>query len=258
MSARGELPAFDAAIFADTGEEPRAVYAHLDWLIKQLSFPVLVRSYGKLGDDLLDGRGPNGNFRNIPAFLATEEGRKEGMGWRQCTYNYKVKVIDETVKRELFGLEKRSRVPAGWQCVHVTGLSWDEPMRVAKIRSRSAGWQLFECPLFDMQWTRARCAVWLRDKVPHEVPRSACVFCPYHNNAEWRWLRDKDPEGWARSIQIDEALRADAACNRGLRKAMYLHASCVPLRVANIDTAESRKEQYLFGFAQECDGMCGV
>jgi hypothetical protein len=51
---------------------------------------------------------------------------------------------------------------------------------------------------------------------------------------------------WARSIQIDEALRTDAACNRGLRKTIYLHSSCVPLDRADID------------IAQECDGMCGV
>lgn len=35
MSMHGQLPRFDIAIFADTGEEPQAVYTHLDWL-KQL------------------------------------------------------------------------------------------------------------------------------------------------------------------------------------------------------------------------------
>ncbi len=258
MSQRGELPRVDIAIFADTGEEPRAVYDHLEWLIRHVTFPVLRRSYGKLGDDLLSGRGPNQNFRNIPAFLASEEGRKEGIGWRQCTYNYKVKVIDETIKRELFGLAPRQHVPPGFSCTNVTGLSWDEPMRVAKVRGKNCAWQTFECPLFDMQWTRAKCAAWLRDKVPHIVPRSACVFCPYHNNEEWRHIRDHDQEGWQRALTIDRALREDAACSCGLRKAMYLHSSCVPLERAEIDTAESRKDQYLFGFARECDGMCGL
>ena len=140
------------------------------------------------------------------------------MGWRQCTYNYKVKVIDETIKRELFGLAPRQHVPPGFSCTNVTGLSWDEPMRVAKVRGKNCAWQTFECPLFDMQWTRAKCAAWLRDKVPHTVPRSACVFCPYHNNEEWRHIRDHDQEGRQRALTIDRALREDAACSRGSAK----------------------------------------
>ena len=41
MAARGELtPMPAAAIFADTGDEPKAVYDHLAWLEKELPFPV--------------------------------------------------------------------------------------------------------------------------------------------------------------------------------------------------------------------------
>jgi len=32
MSMSGEVRPFDVAIFADTGEEPQAVYKHLEWL----------------------------------------------------------------------------------------------------------------------------------------------------------------------------------------------------------------------------------
>ncbi len=32
MIEKGEIPMVDAAIFADTGAEPKAVYDHLDWL----------------------------------------------------------------------------------------------------------------------------------------------------------------------------------------------------------------------------------
>lgn len=32
MSARGDLPRLDYAVFADTGWEPARVYAWLDWL----------------------------------------------------------------------------------------------------------------------------------------------------------------------------------------------------------------------------------
>ena len=41
MAAKGEItPMPDAAIFADTGWEPKYVYDWLDWLETQLPFPV--------------------------------------------------------------------------------------------------------------------------------------------------------------------------------------------------------------------------
>jgi 3'-phosphoadenosine 5'-phosphosulfate sulfotransferase (PAPS reductase)/FAD synthetase len=40
MIEKGEIPMVDAAIFADTGAEPKEVYTHLEWLKKQLSYPV--------------------------------------------------------------------------------------------------------------------------------------------------------------------------------------------------------------------------
>ena len=54
MAAHGELtPMPRAAIFADTGAEPRAVYEHLDWLRSPnvLPFPVHVVQFGNLRAD---------------------------------------------------------------------------------------------------------------------------------------------------------------------------------------------------------------
>ena len=48
---------YNAAIFADTGEEPQAVYRHPDWLKSLGHTRILVRSVGsRLGDDLIHGR----------------------------------------------------------------------------------------------------------------------------------------------------------------------------------------------------------
>ena len=121
------------------------------------------------------------------------------------------------------------------------------------------GWSLPRFPLFELEMTRRGCLTYLAEVAPERVvPRSACVFCPYHTDAEWRRLRDTDPDGWARALEIDDAMRNGALCAQGLDSAMYLHASRRPLREAPIDTPESRGEQYTFGFAQECEGMCGV
>jgi hypothetical protein len=51
MAAAGEItPMPDCAIFADTQGEPHAVYAWLDWLEKQLPFPVHRVTQGSLVD----------------------------------------------------------------------------------------------------------------------------------------------------------------------------------------------------------------
>lgn len=49
MAARGEItPMPVAAIFADTQAEPQGVYTWLDWLEKQLPFPIYRVSKGNL------------------------------------------------------------------------------------------------------------------------------------------------------------------------------------------------------------------
>ena len=55
MAAHGEIePMPDAAIFADTGAEPKAVYEHLDWLRSSnvLPFPVEVVQFSDLAEDI--------------------------------------------------------------------------------------------------------------------------------------------------------------------------------------------------------------
>lgn len=81
LSAEGVLPKLDAAIFADTGWEPRSVYEHLDRLEEEIARPAGIPIYrvnnGNLRDDVLN---PN-KMRNIPAFTASEP--------------YQVTVVDE-------------------------------------------------------------------------------------------------------------------------------------------------------------------
>ena len=54
MAAHGEItPMPDCAIFADTMGEPAEVYKWLDWLEKQLPFPVYRVTAGNLQDECL-------------------------------------------------------------------------------------------------------------------------------------------------------------------------------------------------------------
>lgn len=71
MAAHGEItPMPDRAIFADTQAEPKAVYVWLDWLEKQLPFPVIRVTQGNLTATIAQVR-PQGKFLrvDIPAFV---------------------------------------------------------------------------------------------------------------------------------------------------------------------------------------------
>jgi hypothetical protein len=265
MSLSGQVRPFDVTILADTGEEPAAVYRHLDWLQTLGGPTILVRSAGsKLGDDLKYGQRPKGTgqarFASIPAFTIIEGG-EPGHTKRQCSKEYKVEVIERCIRREILGLLPRRRVPKGTAVHQYFGISLDEKSRASRIweRFHVTGESKFtpHFPLIDRMMTRANCLDWLKDKVPHEVPRSACVFCPLHTDAEWQRVKDS-PGDWARAVEIDRVLRTTGSVvNRDMRQTMYLHSARQPLEEIEFRPRVNSKELQL-GFDIECEGVCGV
>ena len=111
MAAHGEVgPMPDCAIFADTGWEPVAVYAHLRWLMSDniLPFPVHIVSAGSIRANLIAAAAGE-RWASIPAFTRTVDRRGHveiGMIRRQCTGDYKIDPIRRKV-RELVGLTRR-------------------------------------------------------------------------------------------------------------------------------------------------------
>lgn len=265
LARYGRIPC-DVAIFADTGEEPAAVYRHLTWLLSLGKPPIRVRTAGRLGDDLQQGRNSTGQrFASIPAFTAPDHRTRPpgklraGRVRRQCTAEYKVEVIERAIRRDLLGLRPRQRIPRGVTVYQYFGITLDEAGRAARAKRRFEGmaWAKPVYPFLDMGWTRQDCLAWLHGRVPHPVPRSACVFCPFHTNREWAELRRSDPTAWARAVTIDEALRQDGnVVNRGLDQKLYLHRSCLPLTSIDFDALAPEAVDPMT--AGECDGMCGV
>jgi hypothetical protein len=50
-----------------------------------------------------------------------------------------------------------------------------------RAEAKPIKWSRLHYPLCQsLMWTRADCRAYLKPRVPHRVPRSACVFCPYH------------------------------------------------------------------------------
>jgi hypothetical protein len=262
MALRGEL-AFDVAIFADTQDEPGDVYRHLAWLESLGGVPIVTATAGRLGDDLVHGTNSTGHrFTAIPAFTTKDGGLTHGITRRQCSKEYKTEVIARAIRRTVLGLKPRQRVPRSVTITQAFGITADEAGRAGRIRKRFAKDQKWATPLFpllDRFMTRADCLTWLAQhgNVPHDVPRSACVFCPYHSDAEWARIKQV-PADWARAVEIDTALRTTGTvANRDYRQVMYLHVSCQPLAEVVLQP-RPRDRQMPMSFYRECEGTCGV
>lgn len=265
MGMKGEV-SFDAAVFADTGDEPQAVYHHLRWLISLNGPPILWRSRGRLSDDLMRGsiRGDTGRTRQrfaaIPAYTMIEGSDREGRTRRQCSKEYKVDVIERTIRREILGLQPGRRVPKSVKLVQLVGISLDEAGRFERLKRRRTLGEM-RAPLIEKFMTRESCKQWLKEfgNVPHETPRSACTFCPMHSDEEW--LRVKAvPEDWELAVKVDTRMREEGVIvNRNMEGEMFLHRSCQPLVQIDFQPRKKAHEgQAEMPFWRECLGVCGV
>ncbi len=258
LLARDGKFSFDVCVFADTQEEPEAVYKHLEYL-KSLGSPsIWVRTAGSLGENLIHGKNAKGGrFVSIPAFTKDDNG-KVGITQRQCTKEYKIEVVDRAIRRELLGLKYRQHIPKDVLIRQYFGISVDEAARAerAKKRFEKVRHTVPVYPLIEMGWSRKDCLVYLKDKLPHVPPRSACTFCPYRTNQEWLRLKTEDPTGWKRAVEIDEALRNPSSVgNKDFRQELFVHRSCVPLSLVDFGTLTPNTLDPMSG---ECQGMCGM
>jgi hypothetical protein len=280
MAAHGEItPMPDCAIFADTGAEPKSVYTWLDWLETQLPFPVhrVMHKEGLLVDLMSTDvkGGPRDRSVSAPFFTSglvavpvyewsDESGDEEivgyasprqvsGMTRRQCTREFKIQPIERKV-RELVGLAKGQRAPKQILATQYIGISLDEATRMKDSRTH---WIEHRWPLIEKRMTRSDCLDWMSDHGYPKPAKSACTFCPYHDDHLWRDLKANEPEAFQQAVDVDNHLRSGtASVARGLNADLYVHRSCVPLQDVDFSTAEERGQLNLF--ENECEGMCGV
>lgn len=260
MAARGEItPMPDFAVFADTQAEPTEVYRWLDWLEKQLPFPVYRVTQGNLTEESLKVRVKDGKYgdnlsylrRIIPVFGLSDTGEVVAALGRACTADYKIKPILKHIK-------DKCEIKWGQKDVTVTqwiGISYDEMQR---MKLPSHPWTQHRWPLIEKKMRRSQCLDWMKANGYPEPPRSACYYCPFHSNEEWRRLRNDDPEHFAKAVEFDKTLRVKWDENRGgMRMQVFLHKKCKPLDEIDFDSPEDKGQQS-FDFTSECEGMCGL
>ncbi|MBF6397885.1 hypothetical protein IU438_19015 [Nocardia cyriacigeorgica] len=234
LACEGAIPAFDYALFADTGWEPQKVYDNLARLrthAARSGIPVRTVSAGNIRRDALD---PDHRFVSMPLHVLNADGSR-GLARRQCTHEYKIAPLKKAV-RGLLGYPHPRRVPRGTYAEQAIGISTDE---FARAKDSGVNYIRNVFPLIDLGWDRERCVEYLAARGFAATVKSACLGCPFHGNAGWRWIRDHDPAGWADAVAFDKAIRRGhphaTKKDQPLRGQYFLHRSCVPLDQADLE-----------------------
>lgn len=240
MALAGEVDA-DFAIFADTQDEPVRVYEHL-WQMAELGaaagFPLYVVTAGRLSDE---ARRP-GSFISVPVFGRNQDGGDAQLR-RQCSYQFKLRPMRAFVKANLLAPGQR------WECL--IGISTNELHR-AKPSGRK--WVVNTYPLLiDKRMNRRDCELYCRERGVYP-PRSACVYCPFRTDDEWR---DLTPAEFEQACEFDDALRLSGGHGGRYGDGLFVHDSMVPLREVDLATAEDKGQGTLFARG-DCMGLCGV
>jgi len=249
MAAEGLIgPMPDVAIFADTNDEPREVYQHLNRVRGMgLPFPIEIVSAGSIREQVLSWtRGDRKNANGRPPLFVDTPGKRVSMTKRQCTQDWKIIPIERRV-RELVGLKKGARGPTSPIVEQWIGISTDEAYRMKPARTR---WIYKRHPLIEADMNRRACVAFCEAR-GLEPPKSACRMCTFHDDATWYRLKSNAPDDFEAACEVDDALRSGFSTLRGTP---YLHRSCQPLR--DVDFASALPDP--IAWLGECDGICGV
>lgn len=232
------IPKADVAIFADTGDEVADTYEHFEsfgpWL-QERGIPLEIVKHGHLGVDMMSG---SRSF--IPAFV--ESKTTPAPLFRKCTQEYKGDPIDRRAK-ELLG--NRSMAGA------LIGISLDEAHRMKPSKLK---WVDRLYPLVDSRLRVEDCMRICKDHLGYVPIKSACRFCPYHDNVYWRWLKNERPDEFEKAAKVDDGIRD--LSRAGVKMPAYLHRSLKPLR--EIDFEDRSGQTFIAGFGNDCEGVCGV
>jgi hypothetical protein len=239
MAEAGRYPRPDFAVFADPQGETPDTYAWLEKLKRLSSIPIYQPTFGNLYDDELNSV----KRSTLPYWTSSPDGKPTGISMRKCTADYKIRLVYKEIRRVL-GL-KGKRLPVGEIKVMI-GISVDEAQRMKPSREP---WVENEHPLCFDRITRQNCKDYVESVAGEVPPRSACFFCPFHSNLEWRRIRDGFPDLWYLATALDRRARERFGYNAKL----FLHRDRVALEDADLG---GKDQVDLFG--NECEGMCGV
>jgi len=108
-------------------------------------------------------------------------------------------------------------------------------------------------PLIEAKLSRQDCIKWLKEKKLLLPEKSACICCPYQNDAYWHFMKTERVEEFADAVEFDKKIRN---ITRKDDEEIFTHRSCVPLD--QVEFKKEDKSKQIDMFNNECSGMCGL
>lgn len=254
MSALGELPPVDAAVHADTGHERGETYefavAWTPWL-EERGVRVETVSAPESTQYIYEKNGQT----HIPAFtrhthpiyhegkiLGYRPGKQAGMYRRSCTQRWKIAPIRRWMQANRNGEHVE-------QWIGITRDEW------TRMRTSDVSYASLEYPFMNMldpPWSRIKVQQWLKANGLDIPVKSACVFCPYHDEATWHEIWQSSNGNWQRACEMDSLLR-----KRRIKDGYvgYVHRKRLPLESIDLRDQQDHGQLELWP-SEECTGMC--
>ena len=117
-------------------------------------------------------------------------------------------------------------------------------------------WAENRWPLIELRMNRHDCFRWMESQGYPTPPRSACSYCPFHNDTEWRRLKTEEPEAFQDAVNYEQRLQAVAKKVGCFTGNLTLHKSGVTIDKVDFSTEEEHGQINMF--QNDCSGMCGV
>lgn len=127
------------------------------------------------------------------------------------------------------------------------GISTDEFQR---MRDSDVKYISNVYPLIDAGMSRKDCGKYLSARGLEVPSKSACTFCPYHNQAEWRKVASI-PDDWKSVVEVDNRIRKYRPPFD-----LFVHPSRKPIEKIDFRSMEQKGQISLWD--AECSGICGV
>lgn len=200
LAAQGKIdfPVFVMANVGDDSEHPGTLAYVRDHAAPYaaahgIELAVLDRVKRDQSVETLYGRLTREGSRSLPIPVRMSNGAP---GTRNCTADFKIKVIGKELKRRGANADDPATVGVG--------ISVDEISRVNNRRSEP--YEQLVYPLLDLGIRRADCPRIIRSAGLPVPPKSACWFCPFHRPSTWADMRRDEPELFEKAADLEDLL----------------------------------------------------
>lgn len=246
------IPIYDCIVFCDLGLEPHWVLAQMEF-VRRACIEAGIR-FEKIDthlyQDLVENYGRK-RTAAIPWWTKSPEGKEGKIGRRACTMDYKIEAVAKFARWNVLGYRKGQRTRKEDLNAHEMhiGFSVEEQSR---IKTDGPCNPLFvkRYPLVELGLDRAANFAYILDVWGLRTRASACLFCPYHQNYFFQYIKENEPEHYKQLLEVDSILE-ERPPYYPMRVDFFISRSWKRIREL---TPEDCNDAQYFPYCNQCTG----